>query len=202
MAVIKIGSQAYEYLVGQNGDLSHFAAKDRDRFLNALRQKTTKATDLIKQHRAWPSQMLNIGSGVGLVEVDMIRSTDVHCTMIDGEDAGPVCVKSRVPHCSRAIVNAFMKDNEISIHRYAYYNPQDLPQHKFDLVVSFGSWCFHYPPNRYLDYVMKHLKTGGFVIVDVRARHGDWMNDLAKHLRVIEKHATDDKYVRTVLRRV
>jgi SAM-dependent methyltransferase len=213
VVALKVSEQAYQYLVGQNGDLSHIA-RDRGRFLEALRLKTLKATNLIAAHSMTiddvvesrgPSnltRMLNIGSGIGVVEVSILQKTAAHCTMIDGEDAGPVCVKSRVPHCSRAAVAEFLRDNDVDPSRYSYHNPHDLPDRKFDVVVSFGSWCFHYPPHWYLDYVVEHLDPGGLVIVDVRARHGDWMDDLAKRLRVIDKHPTDDKHVRTVLRRV
>lgn len=37
-----------------------------------------------------------------------------------------------------------------------------------DLVVSFKSWCFHYPAEAYLRQVQHVLRPGGLLVVDIR----------------------------------
>jgi SAM-dependent methyltransferase len=48
----------------------------------------------------------------------------------------------------------------------------DLPQEKFDLVVSLIAWGFHFPLETYLSKVYAQLQLGGVLIVDVRAGTG------------------------------
>lgn len=43
-----------------------------------------------------------------------------------------------------------------------------------DLVTSFISWGFHYPIETYLDEVIRVMKPGATLIVDVRKHSGGW----------------------------
>lgn len=53
-----------------------------------------------------------------------------------------------------------------------------LSHDKADLITSFHAWCFHIPPEMYLQRVLE--QRAGTVILDVRTGKPDWMTQLDK----------------------
>lgn len=70
-------------------------------------------------------------------------------------------------------------------------NPFDAGK-PFDLIVSTLSWCYHYPPDVYLDMVKKALTDYGVLIVDVRDGTG-WGKEIAYHFDRCEILAEGNK---------
>jgi hypothetical protein len=70
----------------------------------------------------------------------------------------------------------------------------------FDLVISLGSWCFHYPPATYLDAIFGRCRPGGVLILDVRKQQPAWSAQLMKAWRLLAIVHVSDKIDRMVLR--
>jgi SAM-dependent methyltransferase len=52
--------------------------------------------------------------------------------------------------------------------RFVTIDPSDPWPSDIDLVLSTYSWCWHYPKETYWDKVIKNLKIGGILAVDIR----------------------------------
>lgn len=52
--------------------------------------------------------------------------------------------------------------------RFTLLEPDDSFPEDLDLVMSFFSWCWHYPKEMYWDRVLKSLKKGGKLYLDVK----------------------------------
>jgi hypothetical protein len=94
-----------------------------------------------------------------------------------------------------------MLENHIDRASYNYYNPQQLPEDMFDLVISFSSWCFHYPPEYYIEYVHAHTEPGALLIIDVRRERPDWKLEMSKRFKQWKVIENSKKYDRIVYQR-
>jgi hypothetical protein len=75
-----------------------------------------------------------------------------------------------------------MKENGVQPQQWRYVNPLQLNDRDFpvyDLVISFRSWCFHYPPETYQHFVNTHTCPGARIMLDVR-KDRPWRKDLAR----------------------
>jgi SAM-dependent methyltransferase len=183
--MVYVSQRSFEYLVAQKGELAATLSDGKDHWVNAYKVQLQETLEQIEKYCVMPARVLDIGSGLGGIDVKLIEACGSHCTLIDGENGGSMA-QHCVPFGSRSSVDAFMADNGIAESDYAYCNPDDLPQATFDLVISLRSWCFHYGPELYLDYVMESLRKGGKVIVDMRRGKHNWrlqmraaMNEIA-----------------------
>ena len=52
--------------------------------------------------------------------------------------------------------------------RFIFLSPEDNFPDEVDLVMSTASWCFHYSKDQYWDRVMRSLKKGGKLSLDIR----------------------------------
>lgn len=73
---------------------------------------------------------------------------------------------------------------------------------KFDLVVSFISWGFHYPVSTYLNQVYDKLSPGGVMIIDVRKVNGsNGFAEIKNKFGNIEIISESTKNIRIVARK-
>jgi len=125
--------------------------------------------------------LLDVGSGLGGIDVLLSRRYEhkvLVCT-IDGADSPPVVNVHRLPFNNQLIQADFLHAN--GVQRQHHYSPDfDQFEEKFDLLVSFASWCFHYPPEEYLDRIRVALNPGATVILDVRTSAVPWHDTLRK----------------------
>lgn len=190
------------YVRGQSGDLAGVSDAD----LPAAKWKSAQDfVALLKRNYIRPERVLDIGSGVGVVDLALIREFGAKCLLVDGDADGPVARKSNAPHNARQATDEFMRDNGARrLDDYQYFGLIDggvrLPEKEFDLVISLSSWCFHYPPRWYLPYVLDHLENDGALVVDVRKRHGDWMDEMHVHFDEEERYDVHKAW-RTVFKR-
>jgi SAM-dependent methyltransferase len=195
--MIALTSQSIEYLLRQKGELEQHMANDGpDYWVQAYEAQLNETLAQLERARSNPLRVLDIGSGLGGIDLRLMQTSDCYCVLVDGENAGPHMEQHNIPFCSRAAVVQFMADNGIGERRYAYYNPSELPDEgPFDLVISLRSWCFHYGPEVYLDYVKRNTVPGAVLVLDVR-KGSDWRACLRSHFFEIEVLERSDKYER------
>lgn len=123
--------------------------------------------------------LLDIGSGLGGIDLLISRhyagQTFIH--LLDGEDDPPVMRLHRETFNDMRVARDFLVKNGIRSDHFGYLTTRDqLVPKPYDLVVSFGSWCFHYEPNVYLPLLVGGggLHEGSIVIVDLRRDKEDW----------------------------
>lgn len=204
---VVVGDEHFEYLRLQKGSLDQWAhdrAEWHRRYENDLRD----TFEMIAPHlpdRCWG--MLDIGSGMGGIDVLIGRHYEKICGrpythLLDGVNDRPVMTLHRHTYNDMRVAKDFQQKNGLPPERFGYFGTREqFYTRPYDLVVSFGSWCFHYPPNTYLRELMKGggLHGESVVICDVRAAKPDWMEELAAFDRVAVI-ATRPKWLRCVFK--
>jgi SAM-dependent methyltransferase len=141
--------------------------------------------------------MLDIGSGLGGIDIliarHYCRSLDVTTVespnaqvqfdsrdqpfvfLLDGVDDPPEMKLHRETFSNMKVARDFLIRNGIRADRFGYYAPSAKTLAKApDLVMSFGSWCFHYEPAVYLPLLATGLHADSVVIADVRRERAGW----------------------------
>lgn len=219
----------FEYLKLQKGRLDPLKNL-RESWHGAYERDLRNTYNEIKPYlpsRCWG--LLDIGSGLGGIDVllyrhytritDAIDITTVEDTdagrgtvllpiksgpyinLLDGESDPPEMHLHRETFNDMNVARDFHVKNGVPADRFAYYTPQSNDFVKpFDLVVSFGSWCFHYEPNVYLDRLMSggglHNQTR--IIIDKRRDRPEWDQQLKKHLQCFGVIREARKFTRLV----
>lgn len=205
---IDVSDEAFEYLRLQKGSLDKFS-HDRPRWLAAYRTDLQRTFDEIKPwlpERCWA--LLDIGSGLGGIDALLSRHYDggPFVNLLDGVDDRPQMNLHRQTFSNERVARNFLRANGVRGDRIRYHGPtataEDL-RAPYDLVVSFGSWCFHYEPNEYLPRLLAGggLHAESVVIVDVRAGKKLWHEQLEDVLRPIKFIRSAQKYMRVAYAR-
>lgn len=197
--MFKLNAEANRYLIAQRGDLAS-RSSDLDRFQQAWSDEINKT---IKQLGIEPKHVLDLGSGLGLIDIELVRRYNTYCSLVDGEEPPPV-FKHADPFCCRRVVEDFWRDNEIPVTSWRYMSPEQVTTQplygNFDCVISLRSWCFHYPPRVYMETVRQYLAPKAVVLLDVRRNrldtHDEWLAELAKEWPDNEVLETGEKYDR------
>ncbi len=71
----------------------------------------------------------------------------------------------------------------IDLKKFVMQDPdKELPE--ADVILSYFSWCFHYPKEVYWDRVLQSLKPGGRLVLDVRLLdHKDVIGEISEELK-------------------
>lgn len=207
---IEVSDAAFEYLKLQKGSLDRFAS-NRALWLKAYRDDldaTYKECAPFLPPACWG--ILDIGSGLGGIDILLARHyvraghRQPWVNLLDGEDDPPVVKLHRETFNSMRVAHDFQRENGIRGDQFAYYTPSSpsLPK-PYDLVVSFGSWCFHYAPAVYLPLLLRGggLHRDTVVIVDVRKDKVEYWQQLHEHFAVVGVIREARKYDRVALKR-
>lgn len=174
-----------EYLALQKGKISDLAT-DLPAWTaayNALIERDFRAIEpwIPKLCRS----ILDIGGGLGAIDVLLVRKYGITCEVciLDGESDPPVMNLHRTTFNDMRVTADFLKKN--GVEHFSYYVPDKLENPRpFDLIISLGSWCFHYAPETYLDFVRSCCRAGTTLIVDVRKGKPEWSRALEKIFRL------------------
>lgn len=177
-AEITVTPDEFEYLALQKGSLHKFLPTPFA-WLNAYRQSLQDDFDEIAPFLpASCGAILDVGSGLGGVNILLNEHFGGHVDvcLLDGEADVAKMNLHRETFNDMAIAERFLRRH--GVQRFSYMTPKKNAPRPFDLVVSFGSWCFHYPPAAYLDLVRASTRHGATIIVDVRKGKPDWERQL------------------------
>ena len=199
----------FAYLRLQKGKLEPFA-RQRLHWHQLYEEDLWRSYVEMRPHlpeRCWA--LLDIGSGLGGIDVLLSRhyGTQPFLNLLDGIDDPPEMRVHRETFSSERVARDFMRVNGVRSDRVIYYGPNatagDLAK-PYDLVLSLGSWCFHYEPNEYLPRLLVGggLGVGARLIVDLRAGKSEWAAQLAgAGFRAVAIIRDEQKYQRIVMDR-
>lgn len=193
---ITVSPEAFAYLEHQRGKLWDLR-QDFPAWLKAYKGQLDAAFKAMRDHlpAEAPDHILDIGGGMGGIDILLSRHYQAHPTIciLDGADDEPGMVRHSETFSSARVASEFLIDNGVPEVRIQHIAPADPGEAVakaraegkpltpyFDLVISFSSWCFHYPPATYLEWLSGKLRPGATLIVEVRRGKG-WEHELARH---------------------
>lgn len=206
---IVVSDAAFEYLKIQKGSLDRFAS-NRKLWEKAYRSDLQATFDEIRPFLpplCWG--LLDIGSGLGGIDILLSRHYETigkppFVNLLDGEADPPKMNLHRETFNDMRVARDFLGANGIRGDRFGYFTPQALELPKpYDLVVSFGSWCFHYPPDTYLPLLMAGggLHSDSVVIADVRNEVLEYDRQLGRYLECVGIIRRARKFTRCAFKR-
>ena len=123
------------------------------------------------------SKILDIGCGVAIVDLLLYSYVpdskfyllDKPGTWHDSVRPNKISYTKEHPfyHSWEPILDA-IKSSNFDKDRFNLMEPEDNFPEDLDLIISSFSWCFHYPKEIYWDKVLKSLKKGGKLYLDIR----------------------------------
>lgn len=204
---IVVSDTQFEYLRVQKGSLFELS-HDRQRWQRAYEKDLQQTYYEIQKYlpeTCWG--VLDVGSGLGGIDILLTRhyaDDPPYIHLLDGEADAPVMRVHRRTFNSMAVARDFLTTNGVRGDRFGYFTTasQNLPR-PYDLVLSLGSWCFHFPPDTYLPLLMSGggLHMDSVIIVDVRTRKPAYEQQLASWLDRVAVIRETPKYTRSVYRR-
>jgi len=227
---MRVDDEHFEYLRLQKGSLDPYAG-DRVDWHRRYEESLRETFDQIAPHlppTCWG--MLDIGSGLGGIDVligrhyceprlgaDVTTVEDAdpiflrrpaqpwpYTHLLDGIDDRPVMKLHRETFNDMRVAKDFQVKNGMPAERFGFFGTRDqFYSRPYDLVVSFGSWCFHYSPDKYLQPLLSggglHLES--VIIIDVRKGKPDYERTLSRALECVAVIDRQKKYTRAVFRR-
>lgn len=143
--------------------------------------------------------LLDIGSGLGGIDAVLNKhfGGNVVVYPLDGLADDPQVESHSKTFNNREVTRDFLTANGVSA--FSYYTPQSLkPIVPFDLIVSFASYCFHYGPSVYLNFVKACARPGTVLIFDVRRKNAEWFEILAREFKLVGHAAEMPKFRRMI----
>lgn len=145
--------------------------------------------------------ILDIGAGLGGIDalLAQIYGEGTEVVIMDGMEDPPVMKLHRETYSCARIARDFLAKNGAK--NVAFIDPRRLPIPRgFDLIMSFGSWCFHYPPSYYLEFVAECFRRSPspILIVDCRRGKTSWRAELDERFKYVATIRDDKKFSRLV----
>lgn len=200
---IVVEDSHFEYLKLQKGRL-HEVSHDRARWHIAYEHDLMTTYQEIAPHlpeTCWG--FLDIGSGLGGIDILISRfyGPKTFVNLLDGENDPPEMRKHRETFNDMRVAKDFHIKNGTRADRFGYISTStEFVTKPYDLVVSFGSWCFHYEPDVYLPLLFRGsgLHADSVVIVDVRRDRADYAQQLRKKFDLVAVVRSSAKFTRCV----
>lgn len=198
---LRVSDEAFRYLVVHRGSLDHLRENRKAweaAYLAGIRASYDGMAPFLPKDC---SSILDVGAGLGGVDVLLSRhyGGKTKVILLDGWDDEPSLRFHRMTTSSAEVARKFHADNG-SVN-FNYISPSRLVIQPVDLVVSTGAWCFHFPPEEYLDFVLACMTPRAVLITDVRKdRFSDWLKLLESKLKRIGKIFEKRKQARMVFR--
>ena len=126
-----------------------------------------------------PSAILDIGAGLGGIDLTLHNYFDSHPTLylLDKEGVSPtrhggyhVSAKDFPHYNSFRCARRFLEVNGVPAEKIKTIDitTSSFPTEKFDLVISLLSWGFHFSVDTYIQEVYNQLNKGGRLVLDIR----------------------------------
>lgn len=156
------------------------------------------------------SALLDVGSGLGGIDILLARHypTPPRVYLLDGLSDGPHVTRHAETFNDMGMAALLLGANDVGLSgvinpayaadEFAAPWARAVPQ--FDLVVSFGAWCFHFPPAEYLPFVLAKLAPGGVLAVELRNEKPAWKAELDEALDFVAVVAEAPKFTRRIYR--
>lgn len=202
-----VNDEQFEFLRLQKGNLFDLS-NDRQRWQTAYESDLRETYVGIRDHLPNPCWgVLDVGSGLGGIDVLLTRHyqpAPPYIHLLDGEDDAPKMKLHRQTFNSMTVARSFLVSNGVRSDRFGYFTiaTEVLPR-PYDLVLSLGSWCFHYPPDTYLPLLLSggglHMDT--VLVMDVRKGKPEYSVQIAESLDCVAIIKEASKYTRAVFRR-
>lgn len=175
---IKVTDNAYPYLILQKGALWEY--KDNKKlWIENYNRSIGNTLETIKPFLPEKcDSVFDVGSGMGGINILVNRyyGGDVHVTLLDGVDDEPYMRSHNQTFNHMGIAEDFLTTNGVKEFS-CFGKPMKRPT-TYDLILSFGAWCFHFPPDEYLNTVKERCHQGTVIILDVRNTRQEWLEEL------------------------
>lgn len=207
---IRVDDHHFQYLRIQKGNLDNLA-RNRERWhAEYARDLERQFSSFVEYLPSSCARFLDVGSGLGGIDILIRRHYDDQgqapvVVLMDGERDPPQMNLHRETFNDMGVACDFQEKNGLPPARFDYRTPRSIwPGIKVpcDLVVSFGSWCFHFPPSTYLPAICN----GGIVpgetiaVLEVRRNKANWWRELTAVFQPVAKVAEKEKWERWVFR--
>lgn len=163
-----------------------------DEILTPIMFQRTELKQLLKEEICWvfgcdaydiakaldhaPDRVLDIGAGLGLLDIALSRLwPKARFTLLDDDPSTnhltygykeDTEIYSSIHLMERTLLSNDLRSPDFEVVRVREID--SIKNRRFDLVISTISWCWHYPASVYVDFVKRALVKGGHLIVDVR----------------------------------
>lgn len=199
----KIDDNAFEFLALQKGRIHSFL-KDRGRWEKEYNLSLFSDYETIKPYLPQTCRkILDIGSGLGGINalINKHYGGDASVFLVDGIADLPKMVLHRETYNNMSIAKSFLQKN--GVEKFSFIDPKvanDGNFGKFDVILSLGSYCFHYSPKTYLGLVKKSCHRDTVLIFDFRKGKPDWKQIFSWDFVVKGFAKSSEKFDRIVLR--
>lgn len=131
--------------------------------------------------------ILDVGSGLGGIDILFSRHYAVSTPylpapvvhLLDGVDDPPVMHLHRKTFNHMGVARDFLAANGLDVSGFhGYGTDAETPLQRYDLICSFGAWCFHLRPDLYLRFVRAACHPGTVLVLEVRAQKDMWRAQL------------------------
>jgi SAM-dependent methyltransferase len=208
----KISPEAFAYLRIQQGKLSNLLPHKRAweaAYKKAMDEDFALISPYLPKFADGIHFFLDVGSGLGGIDILIKRyykSISEECyaiaVLLDGAFDPPRMDRHAKTFNNMQVADYFHKAQGSSpISGIDANDPEKLwlLSKPAELVLSLQSWCFHYPPDAYLDFVRANLAPwGARIILDVRKDKPEWRDQLMAAFRWRAVIHTSDKFDRMV----
>ena len=181
---LKITREAYPYLVAQRGAIDDMRV-DQQTWVSKYSETLQSEFRSIEPHlpKACES-ILDVGSGMGGIDALLHDhfGGDCRVCLLDGVEDMPEVTAHSTTFNNMRIARDYLRENGVRHFTFIDANSEHrCASARYDLIVSFKSWCFHYEPQRYLDLVLSASHPETVLIIDVRRDKPEWLKTLCEH---------------------
>jgi hypothetical protein len=201
-----INEKERQYLRVQKGMLSEI--EDNRAFDEAYNKLIEENFQEIKPYLPQTCRsILDVGSGLGGINARISEHYEFppQITLLDGYDDLPVVNRHAETFNDYTVARVFLEKHgcpsvkwEDPVTASDTSRNRQQGSYMYDLVISYGAWCFHTPPEMYLHYVKAYA--GGLLILDVRKDKPEWFNTLIKEFKFERIIKVGKKYDRCLFR--
>lgn len=153
---IKISDEAFEYLVVQHGRVSDALRLGRANWEEVYRESVWRQyLNMLPHLPAKCKNVVDIGGGLSGISI-LLNEHYRGCTftVVDGANDAPTVVKHNKTFSNANVAWSFLHRN--GVERAVFLSPDSAKKKTVEpnsLCISLASYCFHYSPEEYLNYV-------------------------------------------------